>query len=99
MGKFIAYTVLGTLTTFAIFVYLSLLPHLRDLPAFADGVTLQAVMTELPSFFVTLAVSWIAWWSISGIFSLVLYSFGKYTTPVLFILSLSAVTGITFLIT
>lgn len=98
MGKFIAYTVLGTLGTFAIIVYLSLLPHLKELPAFADGITPGAVISELPSFLITLAVSWIAWWSISGIFSLVLYSLGKYTMSVLFIISLATVFGITLLI-
>ena len=49
MGKFIAYTVLGTLATFAIIVHLSLMPHLEGLPAFADGVTPGAVISELPS--------------------------------------------------
>lgn len=98
MGKFIAYTVLGTLATFAIIVHLSLLPHLEELPAFAGGVTPGAVISELPSFLITLAISWITWWSVSGIFSLVLYSLGKYTMVVLFILSLAAIFGITLLI-
>lgn len=99
MGKFIVYTVLGTLATFGVILHLSLLPHLAGLPAFSDGVTPQAVLSELPAFLMTLAISWLSWWSVSGILSLVLYSLGKYTLIVLFILSLAAITGITVLIT
>ena len=99
MGKFILYTVFGTLATFAIIVHLSLLPHLADLPSFSNGLTVDAVLSELPSFLLTLAISWIAWWSVSGIMSLILYSLGKYTGIILFILSLGAVFGITLLIT
>lgn len=98
MGKFIAYTILGTLATFAIIVYLSLLPHLLLLPAFAEGITPQAVLSEYKSFLLTLALSWIVWWSVSGIFSLILYSIGKYTYIVLFLISLAAIFGITKLI-
>lgn len=99
MGKFVLYTVVGTLATFAIIVHLSLMPHLLQSPAFAGGVTASAVIRELPSFLFTLALSWIAWWSVSGLLSLVLYSVGKYTGVVLFILSLASVFGITVLIT
>lgn len=99
MGKFIAYTVLGTLATFAIILHLSLLPHLERLPSFAGGITPAAVISELPSFLVTLALSWIAWWSVSGVLSLILYSLGKYTGVILFIVSLAAIFGITVLIT
>lgn len=99
MGKFIAYTVLGTLATFAITVYFSLLPHLADFPSFANGLTFGAVLAALPSFLITLAISWIAWWSVSGILALILLSLGKYTAPILFLLSLGAVFGITLLIT
>lgn len=99
MGKFILYTVLGTLATFAIILHLSLLPHLQELPSFANGLTAEAVLAELPSFLLTLALSWIAWWSVSGILSLILYSLGKYTGIALFILSLGAIFGITVLIT
>ena len=99
MGKFIAYTVVGTLASFAIITYLSLMPHLMQLPSFAGGVTLQAVLGEYRAFLLTLALSWIAWWSVSGILSLILYSVGKYTGIILFILSLGAVFGITVLIT
>ena len=99
MGKFIAYTVLGTLATFAIILHFSLLPHLELMPSFAGGITPAAVLAELPSFGITLALSWIAWWSVSGILSLVLYSVGKYTGVVLFFLSIGAVLGITLLIT
>lgn len=98
MGKFIAYTILGTLATFAVMAYLSLLPHLEALPAFADGITPEAIISELPAFLITLAISWIVWWSVSGIFSLILYSFGKYTMVALFIISLTAIFGITVLI-
>ena len=99
MGKFILYTVLGTLATFAIIVHLSLMPHLQELPSFANGLTTDAVLAELPSFLLTLALSWIAWWSVSGILSLILYSLGKYTGIILFIASIAAITGITLLIT
>lgn len=98
MGKFILYTVVGTLATFAIITCLSLMPHLLQLPAFAGGVTLKAVLSEYSSFLITLALSWIAWWSISGIYSLILYSLGKYTVIILFILSLTTVFVITKLI-
>ena len=99
MGKFIAYTVLGTLASFAIIVYLSLWPHLERLPSFAGGVTFQALLGEISSFGITLAISWIAWWSVSGILSLVLVSVGKHAWVVLFIFSLAAILGITILIT
>ncbi len=99
MGKFIFYTILGTLATFAVIVYMSLLPSLADLPAFTNGLTIDAALTELPSFLITLAISWIIWWSVSGIMGLVLYACGKCAGSVLFILSLGAVSGITFLIT
>lgn len=99
MGKFVAYTVLGTLATFAIILHLSLLPHMMRLPGFANGITLKAVLGELPSFLVTFAISWIAWWSVSGLLSLLLYSFGKYTVPILFCISLATIFGITVLIT
>ncbi len=99
MGKFIAYTILGTLASFAVILYLSLWPHLEQLPAFANGITPEAVLQELQAFCVTLAISWIAWWSVSGILSLVLLSVGKHTWIVLFIVSLAAVSGITVLIT
>jgi hypothetical protein len=98
MGKFILYTIAGTLATFAIFLHLSLLPHLMQTPAFAGGVTFGAVMHELRAFAMTLALSWIAWWGISGLFSLILYSLGKYTWFVLFLLSLSAIFGVTLLV-
>ncbi|MCC8193288.1 MAG: hypothetical protein LIP28_01395, partial [Deltaproteobacteria bacterium] len=97
--KFILYTILGTAATFAILLHMSLLPHLEELPAFAGGITPKAVLGELPSFLITLAVSWIAWWSVSGILSLVLYSLGKYTNVALFVISLAAIFGITTLIT
>ncbi|CAK7009058.1 MAG: hypothetical protein DELT_00367 [Desulfovibrio sp.] len=99
MGKFIAYTVVGTLATFAIIMHISLMPHLAQSPAFENGVTVAAVISELPSFLFTLALSWIAWWSVSGLLSLVLYSLGKYTWLIQFVLSLAAVFGITVLIT
>ncbi len=99
MGKFIAYTIHGTLATFAVILYLSLLPHLRELPGFAGGISVAAVMSELPSFLITLALSWIAWWSVSGMLSLVLLSLGKYTWLVLFLLSFGTICGITVLIT
>lgn len=99
MGKFVLYTVVGTLATFAIIVHLSLMPHLMQSPAFSGGVTASAIFSELHSFFFTLALSWIAWWSVSGLLSLILYSVGKYTGVVLFILSLASVLGITVLIT
>ena len=99
MGKFIAYTVLGTLASFAVIVYLSLWPHLERLPGFADGITPEALLRELPSFGITLAISWIAWWSVSGILSLTLLAVGKHTWIVLFICSLAAICGITALIT
>jgi len=99
MGKFIIYTVAGTLATFGIIVYFSLMPHLMQLPAFKSGVTAAALLGEYSSFLLTLALSWVAWWSISGMLSLILYSTGKYTGIALFILSLGAVLGITILIT
>lgn len=99
MGKFIVYTVVGTLATFAILLHLSLMPHLMQTPSFANGVTVAAVFQEFHAFALTLALSWIAWWSVSGLLSLVLYSLGKYTWAVLFILSLGAIFGITVLIT
>lgn len=99
MGKFILYTICGSLATFAIILHLSLLPHLETLPSFANGLTVDAVLSELPSFAITLAISWIAWWSVSGILSLILYSLGKYTGIILFVLSLGAIFGITLLIT
>jgi hypothetical protein len=99
MGKFIAYTLLGTVATFAIIVHVSLLPHLADFPSFADGLTVAAVLHELPSFLITLAISWITWWSVSGILFLLLHSLGKCTGIILFILSLGAIFGITLLIT
>lgn len=99
MGKFIIYTVFGTLATFAIIVHVSLLPHLAEFPSFANGFTVAAVLHELPSFLTTFAVSWITWWSVSGILFLLLYSLGKYGEIPLFILSLGAIFGITLLIT
>jgi hypothetical protein len=99
MGKFILYTVVGTLATFAIIVHLSLMPHLLQSPAFAGGVTVAALISKLPSFLFTLALFWIAWWSVFGVLSLVLYFVGKYTGVVLFILSLASVLGIMVLIT
>lgn len=98
MGKFITYTVLGTLITFGILLHFSLLPHLEQLPAFAAGITPEAVLSELSAFGLTLALSWIAWWSVSGTLSLLLCSLGKYTTLALFFLSAGIVLGITILI-
>ena len=98
MGKFILYTVVGTLATFAILLHLSLMPHLMQMPSFANGVTVSAILSEIHAFALTLALSWIAWWSVSGLLSLILYSLGKYTGIVLFILSLGAIFGITVLI-
>lgn len=99
MGKFIIYTVLGTLATFAVIVHLSLLPYLMQLPGFADGVTPRAVFGELHAFLLTLALSWVAWWSVSGVLSVLLYGLGRFSAVVLFILSLGAVIGITIMIT
>lgn len=99
MAKFFAYTIFGTLLTFAIILHFSLLPHLKQMPSFAGGVTPAAILAELPSFGFTLVLSWIAWWSVSGILALMLYSAGKYTAVALFFLSLAAVLGITILIT
>lgn len=99
MGKFVLYTVAGTLATFAIFLHLSLLPHLMQTPAFAGGITFSAVLQEIRVFAMTLALSWISWWGVSGLLSLLLYSLGKYTWFILFILSLCAIVGITLLIT
>lgn len=98
MGKFLLYTVVGVLATFGILVHFSLMPHLMQLPAFSGGVSPAAVLSELPAFLFTLTLSWIAWWSVSGLLSLILYSIGKYTGIVLFILSLASVFGITVLI-
>lgn len=98
MGKFIVYTVVGTLATFAILLHFSLLPHLMQTPGFAGGVTAASVLGEIHAFALTLAISWIAWWSVSGLLSIILYSLGKYTGVVLFVLSLGAIFGITLLI-
>lgn len=98
MQKFILYTALGTLATFAVLIHLSLLPHLAQTPSFANGVTLKAVLGEHKAFLFTLVTSWIVWWSVSGLFALVLHSVGKYTWIVLFIVSLGAIFGITTLI-
>ena len=99
MRTFIIYTVLGTLATFGILVYFSLIPHLQKLPSFAGGFTQTALLGQAHAFLMTFAIAWITWWSISGLLSLILYSLGKYTTIVLFVLSLAAVTGITIIIT
>lgn len=99
MTKFVLYTVIGTLVTFAIVVYLSLLPHLMELPSFREGVTVAAVFGEYHAFLLTLALSWIAWWSVSGMLALILYSIGKHNGVLLFVLSVAVVTGITVLIT
>lgn len=98
MGKFIVYTVIGTLATFAILLHLSLMPHLMQMPGFAHGVTVSAIVGEIHAFALTLALSWIAWWSVSGLFFLILHSLGKYTGIVLFFLSLGTIFGITVLI-
>ena len=99
MRKFVLYTVAGTLATFAIIVHLSLLPHLMQLPSFSQGITVNAIFREIHAFGITLALSWIAWWSVSGLLSLILYSVGKYTNIVLFFLSLAVIFVITMLIT
>ena len=99
MGKFILYTVLGTAAAFAVIVHVSLLPHLLKLPSFANGITSTAVLTELPAFLTTLGMSWIIWWGVSGLFCVLLYSIGKYSSIVLFLLSLASIYGITELIT
>lgn len=99
MGKFILYTVVGTLATFAVIVYLSLWPHLMQLPSFKNGPTVMAVLAEYRAFLLTFALSWIAWWSVSGLLSLILYSLGKYTGIILFAVSLGAIIAITVLIT
>lgn len=93
------YTVTGTLVTFAIVVYLSLLPHMMELPAFREGVTVAAVLGEYHAFLLTLVLSWITWWSVSGMLALILYSIGKHTGATLFVLSTAVVTVITVLIT
>ena len=98
MGKFFLYTIAGTLATFAIFLHLSLLPYLMQTPGFVDGLTLSAVLGEFRVFAMTLALSWICWWGVSGILSLILYSIDKYTWIVLFLLSLGAIFGITLLV-
>ena len=99
MGKLITYTLLGTVSSFAIIVHMSLMPHLMQLPGFANGVTVQAIRSEFYPFLLTLALSWIAWWSVSGLLAIVLYATGKYSWIVLFILSLGVIFGITALIT
>lgn len=99
MGTFILYTVAGTLATFAILLHFSLLPYLLRMSAFANGVTMGALLGEWRSFAMTLAIAWIVWWSVSGLLSLLLLSLGKYTTVALFLLSLATVLGITLLIT
>jgi hypothetical protein len=99
MGKFILYTILGTAATFAILLHLSLLPHLMKLPDFANGPTADAILGEMPAFLMTLAISWIIWWSISGMLLTVFYSIGNYSTLILFSFSLAVVFGVTLLIT
>ena len=98
MVKFILYTIIGTLATFAIFLHLSLLPHLMRTPGFADGIHFSAVMHEFRAFAMTLAFSWITWWGISGLFALVMFSLGRFSWIVLFLLSLTAAFGITLLV-
>ena len=98
MGKFIAYTVLGTLSTFAVIVYLSLWPYLTRLPVFAAEITPEGVLQEIQTFAIAFGISWIIWWSVSGLIALLLLSFNKINWIALFILSLAAVSGITALI-
>ena len=98
MRSFIIYTLLGTLATFSVLVYLSLLPHFEKFPRFINGFTPGALLEQWCAFFMTLALSWILWWSVSWLLSLVLYSLGRATWIILFLLSLAAITGITFAI-
>ena len=98
MGKFILYTLLGTVATFGIILHLSLLPHLMKLPSFAGGLTSEALLGQSSSLLLTLAVSWVIWWSISGMLATLFYSIGNCSALVLFSLSLAAIFGITHLI-
>lgn len=99
MGKFIFYTVAGTLGTFAVILHFSLLPHLMQTPAFASGATLAAIWSELSAFAFTVTLSWVIWWSVSGLLATALCVTGKFTAAALFVLSLGAVSGIVVLIT
>ena len=99
MRSFLLYTLFGTLATFGLLVYLSLLPHFAKLPGFAGGFTPEALLSQWSAFLMTLGLSWVAWVSVYGLLSLILYLLGKCTAILLFFLSLIATAGIALAIT
>ncbi|GHV51934.1 hypothetical protein FACS1894168_4120 [Deltaproteobacteria bacterium] len=95
MGQFIFYTVIGTLATFAITLHFSVLPQLMQTEAFARGLTMMALLRSWRHLAMIFALCWVAWWGVSGLFSLFLH---KQNGLILFVVSLGFIAGIMILV-